>query len=526
MSKLGVYTAFDVQGSGGDVSFTNAAAGASLSIENGNGHGITLQLADTTGASDSVGLTLGNSTTPGHYYSAVTLEDANFDGVATVNLVSEGSTAQTVNGLGRLHDDNLVTLNISGNAALDMLNPITTGSSSFTLNDTSTSAISSALIAEISDNNLTQMRFDGTAPVIIVQLNTTSNVLSITDSDTAAVLVSGYAGGSLSSLTSLTIDQTSSAATASFTIGPGINEANLATLDLSGNVGINVHLDTVSTGITVNAGGDNATVYFEALGGDTQAGKTDTATVGNGNGDTVTLGAGAAGSTQTVVMGDGANDLAYTLTSGTYNATLGSSTSGTDQVIALHASVFNVTAGNGTNFIYSGGAGAQTTVSVGGGSNTIQTVTGAFGTITLAAHSASTVDALTIGASGTSLTAIEKITGLNNAGADLIQFADNNALAGVTQVTQANVVGAGGDTTLLADWVAAADGKAGSGITGTGHDVVWFQYQGNTYLLESVAGQSTDLGTMQAGNTLLELSGTGYTFAKATGAGGVLHLLG
>ena len=120
MSKLGVYTAFDVQGSGGDVSFTNAAAGASLSIENGNGHGITLQLADTTGASDSVGLTLGNSTTPGHYYSAVTLEDANFDGVATVNLVSEGSTAQTVNGLGRLHDDNLVTLNISGNAALDM----------------------------------------------------------------------------------------------------------------------------------------------------------------------------------------------------------------------------------------------------------------------------------------------------------------------------------------------------------------------------------------------------------------------
>jgi hypothetical protein len=55
--------------------------------------------------------------------------------------------------------------------------------------------------------------------------------------------------------------------------------------------------------------------------------------------------------------------------------------------------------------------------------------------------------------------------------------------------------------------------------------VEWFQYQGNTYLLESVAGATADAGTMVAGNTLVELVGTGYTFSHATGAAGTVHLV-
>ncbi len=128
------------------------------------------------------------------------------------------------------------------------------------------------------------------------------------------------------------------------------------------------------------------------------------------------------------------------------------------------------------------------------------------------------------------MTAIEKISGLNNATTDTLTFSgDANTLVGFTQVTAGAVVGAGGDTTLLADWVAAADGKAGSGIASAAHTVTWFQYQGNTYLLESVAGQGTDLGAMATGNTLVELVGTGYTFAHTAGAtntGGTLHLVG
>jgi hypothetical protein len=150
------------------------------------------------------------------------------------------------------------------------------------------------------------------------------------------------------------------------------------------------------------------------------------------------------------------------------------------------------------------------------------------GTINLGAHSATTVDSVTIGVSGTSLTAIEKIGGLANANVDTLTFSgDANALT-FTQVSAGSVVASGGNTTLLADWVAAADGLGGH-VTGTGHDVSWFVFQGNTYLLESVAGQTADAGTMVAGNTLVELVGQGYTFSHATAtstAAGVVHLIG
>jgi hypothetical protein len=88
------------------------------------------------------------------------------------------------------------------------------------------------------------------------------------------------------------------------------------------------------------------------------------------------------------------------------------------------------------------------------------------------------------------------------------------------------VTASGGDTGTLAAWVQAADGAQGSGVSGAAHSVTWFVFEGNTYLLESAAGQSSDGGTMRAGNTLVELIGTGYSFNHAQGADGTLHLLG
>jgi len=89
------------------------------------------------------------------------------------------------------------------------------------------------------------------------------------------------------------------------------------------------------------------------------------------------------------------------------------------------------------------------------------------------------------------------------------------------------VVSSGGNTTLLTSWVAAADGAAGSGVPTGAHTVTWFQFQGNTYLLETV-GAGT--GTPAAGDTLVELVGTGYAFAHTTstvvGGHSALHLLG
>jgi hypothetical protein len=302
-------------------------------------------------------------------------------------------------------------------------------------------------------------------------------------------------------------------------------EASLATLNLNGNVEIYIGGDTVATGITVAGGTDNAIVHFTGT-EVTASGATDSITLGNGAGDSVTLGAGLAGSTQTVVLGSGAGDTITSTSVGTVNATVGSGTAGTDTITANDATTFHATAGNGTNVISDSAASAAITISVGTGANTITVGADTAGTISLGAHAATIVDAITLGASGTSLTAIEKISGLNNIGGDTLTFSGEtaNTIASFTQVTAGSVVASGGDTTLLADWVAAADGLGGH-VTGAAHTVEWFQYQGNTYLLESVAGATADAGTMVAGNTLVELVGTGYTFTHATGAAGTVHLV-
>ena len=180
-------------------------------------------------------------------------------------------------------------------------------------------------------------------------------------------------------------------------------------------------------------------------------------------------------------------------------------------------------------------SGTPFSANLGTGAATITIDGGTTATVTLGAHSAA--DAITLGASGTPTTAIAKFSGLNNAGSDTITFSveqtgsvggvqQGNTLTGFQQVTSANVAASGGNTTSLESWMAAAEGAAGSGVAGAAHSVAWFVFQGNTYLLESVAGQTADAGTMAANNTLVELTGTGYTFNHASGANGTLHLLG
>ena len=194
--------------------------------------------------------------------------------------------------------------------------------------------------------------------------------------------------------------------------------------------------------------------------------------------------------------------------------------------ISSSAATFQATINANAGTITDTTVGATVAISIGTGADTVTLGANAMGTITLAAHTAA--DAVVLGPSGASLTGFIVISGLNNAGADTITFAGEtaNTLTGFTQVTQAEVAATGANPAILASWVAAADGAAGSGITGGAHSVTWFQYQGQTFVLESVAGPTADAGTMAAANTLVELTGTGYTFAHASGANGTLHLLG
>jgi len=186
---------------------------------------------------------------------------------------------------------------------------------------------------------------------------------------------------------------------------------------------------------------------------------------------------------------------------------------------------FTATVGDSSNAVTDITIDASVKITAGAGANTVTLGPGASGTVSFAAHTAA--DAVVLAPSEANPKAIVVISVLNNDGQDTIRFSgDVNTLVGFAQVTAGAVAAGGGDATTLAAWVQAADGAQGSGVGGAAHTVTWFVFEGNTYLLESVAGQASDGGTMRADNTLVELAGTGYTFAHTTGAGGTVHLLG
>jgi S-layer protein len=118
MSALPGYKAFDVQGSGGDVTFTHASPGSTLSIDGSTGYTITLQTANSRGASDAVTLTLGNANNSVSV-AGVVLEDATGTGIGTVNIISNGPGINTLTTLG---ENNLTTLHLSGEAGLVLSN--------------------------------------------------------------------------------------------------------------------------------------------------------------------------------------------------------------------------------------------------------------------------------------------------------------------------------------------------------------------------------------------------------------------
>ena len=214
-------------------------------------------------------------------------------------------------------------------------------------------------------------------------------------------------------------------------------------------------------------------------------------------------------------------------TAGSLTITATESSTSADAISANNASTLHLTLGNGTNAISATAAGASISITTGTGVNAIAIGAGTTGSITFGAHAATAADVVSLGASGTSVTALETISGLNNAGLDTITFADAASVlaGGVQNITEAQVLAAGGDPTQLASWIAAATGAdvAAGAPTMTAHGINWFTFHNTTYLVETAG---VDTGALTASDTVVELTGTNYTFAKATATGGVFHLLG
>jgi len=529
MAKIAGITALDVQAAG-VTGFTNVVAGTTLTFAAANATAVNYQTADSTGASDTLALTLGTSNTTGIVVAGLTAQDSVSTGLGTINLTSNATSAGAANTITTLNDSGLASFTQSGAGELIITNALVLSGASFAFTDNSTStAVGATFTAGITDTALTTLTLAGsnTKTMSIGGLATSAAALTINDRFAGTTALGAITD---SALTTLTLNNTGAGAEtlSSSTL------AALASLTLSGSVAATIAGDAVTTGITVAGSSDNAVVIFTST-GVTAATKTDSVTLGNGV-DAVTLGAGAATSTQTVVLGTGAGDTITSASVGTVNATVGSGAA--DTITASGAGVkLNVVMGNGAaDSVTAAGAADSGTITVGTAANTV-TVNGAADTLAInfGAHTATTVDAVSIGNSGITGTGpamtavnIDVITGLNNVGVDTVTFNNdlNDLVINATFVTAANVIAAGLDATSLKSWISVADGAALGGHTaGAVHSLNAFVFGGNTYLVESVAGNTANAGTMTTANTVVELTGV-YTLAAATGAAGVLHLLG
>jgi len=580
LSKVSGFTGYDIWSLGsGNLTLINAVVAAPLLIQASNNI-IVLQTAGTTGASNIANVTLGTVTNTGSItVSNLTLMDSVYTGTGTVNVTSNYATdANGMNSVVALNDTALSTLNINGTAGFQTMLANTSTAASMIINNTTTGNATSYLYGLI-NNALTSLTFNGSNSTSINVLTSTSTALTITDNDTKAVQINTLVD---TALTSLTLTNTVNTTAATFAINGAFTGTNLATLNLNGNVGVIVNGNTLTTAFTVAGASDHARVVFYATGA-TAAGVTQSVTLGNGAGDDVILGAGVAAtlttaaSTQTVVLGTGAGDSVTSASQGIVNVTVGGHITTADTItlsgvgvtanvttgsgpdlataadtnitiagagakITVNGGLFGAanllaagggdtivyTAGNSNNTVIANSAvvnGDTVTISVGTGANTIRLGASDKGTVTFGAHTAATVDAITIGASGTSITDIVKIAGLNNTGADTLTFGgDVIASINATAVTSANVIAVTGDATNLASWIATADGLIGAGgVSLAAHSANWFTFGGNTYIVESAAVGN---GTLTANDTVVELIGTGYTFNNASITLGVLTLQG
>jgi len=505
------YNGFDVEDeTAGNVVFKNITpdSNLALTLQGTNAYSVELDTADKAGAGETIGVTIGSDSFGPATLNQLTLSDATQDGIGTVNFISNGSSATDVNDIGTLADSGLRVLNVSGDAQMQIDSFTITGTS-LTINSTGTWFGSDDLNA----GNLSALTIAGTTDVDITNLETSVSSLTINDTSTGVVTLDGLHDANLASATfTQSASSSSSSSKASLTIdGFETAATSLASLTLNGNVAIVVGNDIITTGVTVSGSTDNSDVSFSGAGAGV-TGVTDRVTLGNGD-DTVFFGGGIVGTTQTVVLGNG-SDYVATLNDGTVNVTVGTTT-GTDSIMAYQASNLHVTAGNGTNVIFDQAAGAAVNITVGTGANTINLGESATGTVTLGAHSATTADMILVDASGTGTaeTPLIVISGLNNgtsaAGVDQIVFSADS-LSAVTGVLTLHSTQVSGDTTNLANWIAAADSAT---FNAPAHSVVTFQFQGNTYLMETVFGGAADASGVEVQNTLVELVGTGYTFA-------------
>ena len=248
------YKNITVAGAGGDLHFQSAVPGPSLTIGFSDTHNIVVADTGTYAAGATSAINIGSATTTGLTAGLVTIEDVTNNGSANLTITSN-SAANQVNTITTLlaGRDNFT---FAGNAAVAIGNNLALGDAALSFTNSAGSAAST--IAGVTDNALTSLGFGGSSATTLTVLDTTAATLTVADSDTAAVNIGQIADAAV---TTLTMSSSGSAGAATLTLGSETLPV-LKTLNLSGNVALNLAGDTVATGITIAGATDNAAVSF------------------------------------------------------------------------------------------------------------------------------------------------------------------------------------------------------------------------------------------------------------------------
>jgi hypothetical protein len=337
--------------------------------------------------------------------------------------------------------------------------------------------------------------------------NTNHTITTLTDNGLSTLNVSGTAGLTITGLNEATTQATSFTINNTETGAAGVvittlTDANLGSLTFTGtNASQVAQLASLSGKVLTlaNTGTGTATVGDLSTGG---GGANLTTLNLNGNvalGANVAVAAAAIGATTGVTV-SGATDNAHV----NINLT-GASVNATD----------SITLGNGNNYITDGSAAGTVNVTVGSGSNLIDVSTGGnnatyAANITLGAHTntATTFDevkaSVTGGqASGLSATITGAVTG------DELVFKDAAQSVLVTlTAAQQNIITADASLTAAINHAFGYTGVAA-------HDVVAFQWQGNTYVAENVGA---DTAFTAGTDSVIELVGV-HTIASVAAGG-------
>ncbi len=308
VSVLGNFSTIDILGNS-TIVLNKVTQNASLNLDAAS-TAVTLNYKDASGVNDVVTVNDGvaGTTTAGFTTTALTLADANGVGIGTVNLVSSGSTWDTVQPIATLTDNGLANLNVSGTAGLTIntLDEATTQATTFTLNNTETGG-AGVTITGFTDNNLGSLVFKGANASTITTLTDAGAVFSVSNTGSSTASVGTLSDNSLTSLT----------------LGAGVSLGQASTADNTKGL-----QDTSTAGVTVSGSSDNNHVTINLAGAAT--GNTDSITLGNGN-NFVTDGSIAG--TVNVTVGTGSNLIVLggtnTDTTGVYNVTLGSHSAAT-----------------------------------------------------------------------------------------------------------------------------------------------------------------------------------------------------